>query len=175
MKPEILLGSLIVAIAAVSVSAKNNYHEVINAETPDAFEQKAAMVHTEMEAGGRYEFVKPDERKTLDVKFTEMEELLKQNGSVQNMKQNQKVQLFNAQEVINAILTKRDSDRVICENFVPIGSHIPKTKCHTYGQAEEARRETVHTMNAWDHRGCVGGTKSGPCMPGLPGAPSGSP
>ncbi|MEO7324880.1 MAG: hypothetical protein ABIW82_08630 [Dokdonella sp.] len=146
---------------------------MINADSLDTFEQKVAMVHAEMAVGGRYEFVKPDERRTIDLKFSEMDGLMKQSGPVESMKQDQKIQLFNAQEVVNAILTKRDSDRVICENIVPIGSHIPKTKCHTYGQSEEARRESVRTMNAWDNRGCVGGSTAGPCMPGKSGGSSG--
>lgn len=161
MKIASLLIPLVVATAAVSVSAKEKYREVVNAETPDKFEQISATVRQEMEAGGRYEFVKPDERTTIDKKLSEMDLLFKQNESVQRMPQNQKVQLFNAQEVVNAILTKRDSDRVICENRLPIGSHIPKTTCHTYGQEQEAHRATVKAMHDWDNRGCVGS-----CMPG---------
>ena len=156
MKTAIVsLFSLMVINVATCVSAKEKYHEVVNAETQDKFEQIVADVRSGMEAGGRYEFVKPDERVTINAKLAEMDVLFKQSGSVPGMKQPEKIQLYNDQEVVNSILTKRDSDRVICENRLPIGSHIPVTSCHTYGQAQEALRGTRHIMDAWQTGPCI--------------------
>jgi hypothetical protein len=145
-----VLGAACVIAAPFSANAsagtKDNYHEVVNAKTEEAFSQLAESVRRDMAAGGRYEFVKPTERATIDKSFAEMTSLFQQRGSVDKMSEPQKVALFNSQEVVNSILTKRDSDRVICENRVPVGSHIPKTACHTYGQEEEARRGVEQDM-----------------------------
>jgi hypothetical protein len=140
---------------AASVCAKDKYHEVVNAASDDEFAQVTASVRKEMEDGGRYEFDKPDERSTIDKSIAAMAALFNKKGSVANMTQNDKIALFDNQEKVNAILTKRDSDRVICQNVTPIGSHIPKTTCHTYGQEEEARRGTTHQMNAWQLGPCI--------------------
>jgi hypothetical protein len=144
-----------VCLASAFASAKENYHEVVKADSADSFSQVSSLVRKDMEPGGRYEFVKPDERSTIDKKFEAMASLFQEKGSVDKMTQSEKVALFNSQEAINAILTKRDSDRVICQNVLPIGSHIPKTSCHTYGQEEEGKRGTDHIMQAW---------QNGPCM-----------
>lgn len=163
-----LLAPLLLATVAIGSLAKENYHEkALNADTRDKFAEVAADVRKEMEAGGRYQYVKPEERKTVDRSLTEMEALFGQNDSVQSMRQDTKVKLFNAQEVVNSILTRRDSDRVICKNEAPLGSHIPVTSCHTYGQEEEARRGTREQLDEWTrlgcaNAGCVGAPTKGP-------------
>jgi hypothetical protein len=167
---KILLASVLLALGTAAAAKESKYHEVVNADSHDKFEQIVAMVQSELKPGGRYEFVPTAERTTIDNKLAEMLDLFKKNGSVEQMHQDEKVRLFNAQESVNAILTKRDSDRVICVNQAPIGSHIPKTSCHTYGQEEEARRQTAKTIKDWDNRGCAGASTEGPCMPGKAGA-----
>lgn len=142
-------------LMAAFVSAKEKYHDVVNAQSEDAFTQIADNVRREMAAGGKYEFVKPDERATIDKNLGEMTTLFRERGTVDKMSEPQKVELFNSQEVVNSILTKRDSDRVICENRMPIGSHIPKTTCHTYGQQEEARRGTNQAMDKLRQSACI--------------------
>ncbi len=159
---------------AASKGAQERYNEAVKAETADQFAAVVAAVRAEMREGGRYEFVQAPEKAEVDRGLAAMEQLFATNGGqVANMSQDDKVALFNAQESVNAILTRRDADRVICENRKPIGSNIPKTTCHTYRQQEEARRGTSKAMNDWGSRGCVGGTKDRPCMPGLPGGRSG--
>ena len=137
--------------------AKENYKETgVKADTKEAYAEVAANVRSEMENGGRYEYVKPAERKTIDQKLTEMTTLFEQSGSVAAMKEDQKIALFNAQETVNSILTRRDKDRVICKKEAPIGSHIAVTSCHTYGQEEEAREGTRKQLTDWKQAPCVG-------------------
>ncbi|GAA0716891.1 hypothetical protein [Dokdonella soli] len=164
MKLIIPFALVLFAMISPAAAKESKYHEVVNASSQDRLEQLVVMVQGEMKPGGRYEFVKPDERKTIDAKFAEMLDLLKRKGSIEAMQQDEKVRLFNAQEMVNSILTRRDSDRVICENRTPIGSHIPQTSCHTYGQAEEARHDTVKKMMDWDHIACVDSKTSEQCM-----------
>jgi hypothetical protein len=157
MKPISTFAFLLLALLACTAGAKENYHEKhINADTRDKFEAVAADVRNEMQSGGRYEYVTADERKTIDTKLTEISALFDKNGSVADMSQDTKVQLFNDQEIVNSILTHRDRDRVICQNTAPIGSHIPVTTCHTYGQEVEAREGTKNQLDQWQRRPCVG-------------------
>jgi len=144
------------ALACAATGAKENYHEKsFNADTKEKFQQVSENIRKEMNEGGRYEYVTPKEHKTIEDKLGEVEALFTQYGSIADMKQDQKVQLFNAQETVNSILTHRDRDRVICKNEAPLGSHIPVTSCHTYGQEEDARHETHNQMDEWTRLGCV--------------------
>lgn len=149
------LFALALAFAAPLV-AKESYHEkAFNAETAEKFQATAESVRREMDAGGRYQYVKPDERKTVDRALADMQALFAQSGSVEAMNQGDKVKLFNAQEVVNSILTRRDGDRVICKDEPKLGSHVRTTSCHTYAQEEEARRGSHDLMDEWTRRGCA--------------------
>lgn len=141
--------------------AKENYHEKqVNADTKEAFADISQNVRRQMDAGGKYEFVPADERARIDKSFTEMTALFDQYGTVSAMNQDAKVKLFNDQETVNSILTKRDRDRVICTNQAPVGSHIRQTTCHTYAQEVQAHQETQKQMTDWKIMGCAG-TSSG--------------
>jgi hypothetical protein len=142
--------------AGISV-AKEHYHEnSVKADNKEAFEQLAANVRKEMAPDGKYEYVKPDEKKTVDAALDKMTKLFEETDSVAAMKQDQKIALFNAQETVNSILTLRDRDRVICKREAPVGSHIPITSCHTYGQEVEAREGTKKMLDDWGRPLCVG-------------------
>jgi hypothetical protein len=149
----IALSTFLVGLAP----AKEHYREGgVKADTREAFETLAADVRKDMEHGGKYEYVKPSEKKTIDAKLTEMDELFEKTGTVANMTQDQKIALFNAQETVNSILTLRDRDRVICKREAPVGSHIPVTTCHTYAQEVEAHEGTKKIMDDWSRPLCVG-------------------
>ena len=155
---------------AASASAEENYREKnFNAESREKFEAVAADVRKEMEPGGRYQYVRPDERRKVDQKLGEMGALFEQSPSAADMSESSKIALYNAQEVVNSILTRRDGDRVICSKTAPVGSHIPVVSCHTYAQEEQARRGTRDELDKWTRRGCLtcgsgsltGGTSQG--------------
>jgi len=157
MKAMVVVCVIAGAIALHAASAKENYRENgVKADTKESFEPIAANVREELAPGGQYEYATVEEKKSVEKKLSEMDALFQAAGSVAAMTQDQKIALFNAQEVVNSILTKRDKDRVICKNQAPVGSHIPVTSCHTYGQEVEARRGTQRQLTDWQSTKCVG-------------------
>jgi len=120
---------------------------VVKADTKEAFDKVAADVRTEMGPDGRYAYVKPDERDKVDASLAEMSKLFDEHGSVDKMDKDTKVKLFNEQETVNAILTLRDRDRLICERGAQPGTRIVSTSCHTYGDLEAAREASAKFMN----------------------------
>ena len=149
---------VVAAFVCVSgaASAKENYHEnSVKADTKEAFDQIAQTVRTGMEDGGKYEYVKPEEKITIEKKLAEMDKIFDAGGgSVATMKEDQKIALFNAQETVHSILTLRDRDRVICKKEAPVGSHIPVTTCHSYAQEVEAREGTKKQLEEWGRGQC---------------------
>jgi len=104
----------------------------IRVDSREVFETDAASVRNGMRPGGRYEYVRPQEQKTVEKNLDQMDALFNETGSVANMKEAQKLDLFNAREAVNSILTERD--RLVCKKEAPLGSHIPVTTCHTHVQ-----------------------------------------
>jgi len=119
---------------------------VVKAENKADFAAVVAAIHQQMVPGGRYEFVDQGERTKIDASFGEMQALFDKYDTVAQMDQAAKVQLFNDQEAVNAILTRRDDKRLICRTLPPTGSLIPKTSCRTYREVEAERMGTQNYM-----------------------------
>jgi len=145
MKSRIgLLGVAVAALFQVAVAYAYKTEVIVKAENKADFAAVVAAIHQQMAPGGRYEFVDKNERAQIDTNFGEMQSLFDKYGTVAQMDQAAKVQLFNDQEAINAILTQRDDKRLICRTMPPTGSLIPKTSCKTY---REIQAEQMGTQN----------------------------
>lgn len=133
----ILIFALVFSLPLV---AKDKVEPAVNANTKDSFDTVSTWVRKEMAAGGRYSYVSVAERGTVEAKLSEMGGLYAVTPDIAQMKDGQKLQMFNDQEQVNAILAKRDNDRLICKHDMPAGSHIPVTTCDTAGAIEARRR-----------------------------------
>ncbi|MDC8011159.1 hypothetical protein [Tahibacter soli] len=133
----LLLGSLV--CAAPAGAAGKEEEKAIAAETKAAFVDQAASVRKQMEQGGRYEFVSGPERSRVGARLDEMAAIFEQ-GDVASLSKAKVADLYTAQEDINAILTKRDGRRVICERVKTVGSHMKTQQCITYAEQERGRR-----------------------------------
>jgi len=135
-----------VVLLQVGVVHANKTKAIVKAENKDDFTAVVAAVHQQMQPGGRYEHVSASERTDIDQHFNDMQMLFDKYGTVGQMDQNAKVQLFNDQEFVNATLTYRDNKRLVCENIAPVGSHIPRTTCRTYGDIMQSQRDTQKVL-----------------------------
>lgn len=141
VKISTMVLGLLLAISA-SAKPKEETQHLTPAETSEAFTAQAAAIRAEMNAGGRYEFITESEQKTVETRLDEISHALTQYGSTNAFPPAEQVAVLNAQEEINAILTRRDSQRLICERRAPVGSHLQKTECETYGAREAAKRNS---------------------------------
>lgn len=117
----------------------------VKADTKDQFVAVSDHVREQMAPGGRFEFVNTQERATVDTDLTQMQSLFDKFVTVDAMDAASKIQLYNDQSEVNAILTRRDGDREICDQEKSTGSNIPKTVCRKYSDIERERTDTVKT------------------------------
>lgn len=115
---------------------EENGRPVVKADSKENFEAVVAAIHQQMQPGGRWQFTNVRERATIDESFADMGKLYDQFGSVEKMDQAAKVRLLADQSTVNAILTKKDGNRLICETNIPVGSHFPVKTCKTYAQIQ---------------------------------------
>ena len=147
-----LIGAITVAVmlqmgAVQAFKAK----PAVNAKNKDDFTAVVAAVHKEMLPGGRYDLIDQKERSDVDSHLTDMQTLFDKYNTVDQMDPNDKIRLFNDQEAVNATLTRRDNKRLICQSIAPVGSHIPRTTCITYGQKMQQERQKVRFMDDMKH------------------------
>jgi hypothetical protein len=150
-KFTIFIGALFLQVVCANVAFASDHdgkvvEKPVAADTPEKFAQTEAQIRADMAPGGRYEFIKPDEKAKAEADMTQMDRLLQKSGSVNAMTQAEKLELYNTQERLNGILTHNDTNRLVCERNTPLGTHIPVTTCKTVGGIERERREAQKTM-----------------------------
>lgn len=138
----LLFGAVLCAGPAVAAKKEER---AVTADNKMAFEQQAEAVRRQMQTGGRYEFIKPGERETVDRRLDEMAAILEQ-GDAKSLPKDRVASLNVAQDEINGILTKRDGNRMICENTRTIGSNLKSQQCVSYGQRERSRLKTQEDL-----------------------------
>lgn len=151
---------LVVAALQAGIACAADSKPIVKATTKDDFTAVAAAIRQQIGPGGRWQYTSKSEKADVDSRLNDMQGLFDKFGTVDQMDQISKELLYNDQEAINDILTKRDGNRLICENETPTGSHIPKRVCRTYAQIradEDAAQTFMHDQSHFNPQHAGGG------------------
>ncbi|HVJ61697.1 MAG TPA: hypothetical protein VM555_03195, partial [Tahibacter sp.] len=130
------------AIAPIAHAAKHAAERVLTADSRAAFDDQALAIRRQMEPGGHYEFVSQAERTQVEQGLERVSTILARHDDPNAFTDKDKLELVQAQENVNAILTQNDGRRVICERRAPTGSRLGKDFCRTFAEQERERRAT---------------------------------
>lgn len=109
----------------------------------ESFDRQVSDVHGKMVDGGRYAGVQPKERAQLDSDFSLIRELLERKLASGKLDDRDQVDLANAQEHANAILTRNDGDRLVCTYDKRTGSNFKFKNCMSVSDRETVRRKAI--------------------------------
>lgn len=109
----------------------------------ESFDRQVSDVHGKMLEGGGYAGIQPKERAQLDSDFSLIRELLERKFASGKLDDRDQVDLANAQERANAILTRNDSDRLVCTYDKRTGSNFKFKHCMSISDREAARRKSI--------------------------------
>jgi hypothetical protein len=126
---------------AMGAIAAEKLDPALQAVTKEKFDDQAAAIRQQMKAGGRWEFVDANERAQVNTRLDEIAALLAKSNSVDEMDRTDKGKLLEAQEDVNAVLTKKDGRRLICQQVAPTGSNRKQKQCSTFAERERQRRD----------------------------------
>ncbi|MBN8482287.1 MAG: hypothetical protein J0L88_11930 [Xanthomonadales bacterium] len=111
----------------------------VTVETPADFRDQAGRVRASLAPDGRHATANDAERGRIEALLLRIEAIFDARGSGQALSEGDRLQVLNAQEEINAILARRDGDRLVCEFVMRTGSHRRGKECLTVRE-REARR-----------------------------------
>ncbi len=109
----------------------------------------------ELGDGKTYSEIEAADREKVKAALARIATALDQAGSVDQLKEQQKVDVFNDQELVNNILTKAGEDsRLVCKRIKKTGSHMSSNQCMTVAARnramehaqEELRRTPAHQL-----------------------------
>lgn|SRR5574337_192892 len=111
-------------------------------DTPRAFEAQAAQVRKEMGPRGQYGGISASDRAVVDADLDTIDALLRKRGSAAKLSDSDQVALMNAQERINAVLTRNEGNRLICTLEARTGSNFKQKVCRTQAEIDSIRRKS---------------------------------
>jgi len=136
--------ALTLAVSGAAFAAKAPAPSV-DADEPGFSDQKAAVLE-EMESGERFKEISEKDRKQVLAALDRMEKLVAGRRPT-DLSENEKVELINDQELVNALLTKASVDsRMQCRREKRVGSHRTTSTCRTVAEwrrASEQSREDI--------------------------------
>ena len=135
----LLLGALFVA-SPVFAANSQVVEKPLVAQSPDSFNTEAAKIREQMRPGGVYDHIAAKDKGRVEERLEQMQKMLSAHSADGDLRREDKVALLNAQEEVNGILRHNDNNRLVCEHVAPVGSHVPKTTCRTYGEVLEQQR-----------------------------------
>lgn len=120
---------------------------VVAADNKENFDAIAAAIRQQMQPGGRFAFVTPDGRAKVNAGLDELAKIFSEYGTVDKMSPTALARVNYDQNSINEVLARYDSNRRICHNETPVGSHIPKRVCKTLGEIQQEQNNSQQMMH----------------------------
>ncbi|MGH9439378.1 MAG: hypothetical protein ACRD22_16180 [Terriglobia bacterium] len=116
-----------------------------NISTPQSFREQSAQVRASLSPGGQYAFLSTQDHARVEQEIAAMDALFQRYGNIQAMDGAQRVELYNAQESANWILTRGRYGGIRCAWTPSTGTHIPHTRCWSMrSQGTEINRLIVN-------------------------------
>lgn len=148
MKSLALAIALVACGAAETAVAKRGEAVwTFKADTPAAFAEQAAKVREGMRGSGPYAGISATDRGIVESELGRIGELLGRKGSASALSDGEQVELVNAQERVNAILTRNDGDRLVCTYERRSGSNFKYKICMTASERERTRQKSQEGMD----------------------------
>lgn len=119
-------GLLLATAAAVAGEPSNRPFDI---STPQSFHEQVAQVRAGLTPSGTYGFLSAQDRARVEQEIVAMDALIQRYGTVRTMDGAKKVELYNAQESANRILTRGRAGNIRCAWTEQTGSHISRTLC----------------------------------------------
>ncbi len=128
----------------------------LSATSAAEFRQQAAQIRQDMQPGGQYAKVSTDGQTRVGKQLDVLQKLYDNRAEGKSFKKSDEVKLVNASEEINAILSGREDDRLVCEQVRKLGSNRTEKVCMTVAE-RRARQDEAKKDLRNSYTGAVGG------------------
>lgn len=82
--------------------------------------------------------------------------LLNGKASLDELRNEERIETFNALQSINALVAKAAEERMVCRSERSTGSNLSRTNCRSVRQIREERESARRTMSEMNPRGTSG-------------------
>ena len=124
----------------------------------NGFDDQRAAIVAGFADEGAYSEIGTDEKAKVMGALDRMSTTLGSATSLDQLKPDARVALFNDQEIVNTILTRAQADsRITCKRDRTVSTRVKSSQCHTVAEwarrAEDARRLSERSHSTLQDRG----------------------
>lgn len=137
---------LALALAPFAVTAAQATPQPVRIADIGEFVAQQQAIRADMAGSRKFKHVADFDKRQLYAAQDEMFVLLAGRNSTDELDSTQLVALYNAQEVVNAVLAEAELDRPICERQTVLGSRRIQTVCLTVRERRDLELASRQTM-----------------------------
>lgn len=138
-----LLFAFLILFAGATAAEDRDTRVDVNGE----FAMQRQKIVTALDDGKSYSEINRADREKVLAALARIGTALQHAGGVEGLSKDQKIAVFNDQELANAILTKAGEDsRLICKREMKTGSHRATTQCLTVAERDRAREHAQREL-----------------------------
>lgn len=135
--------ALLVLIAGTTMASERG----TRVDVDEQFAAQRAQILEELGDGETYSEIKPAEREKVKSALARISAALAQSGGAAELGEEQKVAVFNDQELVNNILTAAgENSRLVCKRVKKTGSHMSSNQCMTVAARDRAREHAQEQL-----------------------------
>jgi hypothetical protein len=113
-----------------------------------------------MALAGQYGAIKAKDVDRLKAAVATINRLLMGKEQATDLNPDQRIELYNAQQEMVAILRNDDKNRIVCERVKITGSRVSKRECMTVAEREERTRAARESTERHQRVDCIPGETS---------------
>ena len=130
----VLLSALLLLAGSATASDTGTRVDVDN-----GFQAQRDTILKELGDGETYSEIETADREQVKAALSRISAALDRSGGVAQLDEQQKVEVFNDQELVNNILTKAgENSRLVCKRVKKTGSHMSSNQCMTVAARNRA-------------------------------------
>ncbi|MBO9715446.1 MAG: hypothetical protein J7507_01195 [Pseudoxanthomonas sp.] len=112
-----------------------------------SFEAQRDAIVSALGDGKTYSEISPNDRQRVTASLNRISSLLGDAGSVEQLPETTRIEVFNEQELVNTVLTQaREDSRLVCTREKKVGSHRATNNCMTVAQRQRAREQSQDAL-----------------------------
>lgn len=135
--------ALLVLIAGTAMASERG----TRVDVEEQFAAQRVQILEELGDGETYSEIKEADREKVKAALARISTALAQSGGIAGLREEQKVAVFNDQELVNNILTEAgENSRLVCKRVKKTGSHMSSNQCMTVAARNRAAEHAQETL-----------------------------
>jgi hypothetical protein len=137
--------ALLVLIAGTTMASERG----TRVDVEEQFATQRTQILEELGDGETYSEIQAADREKVKSALARISAALAKSGGVAQLGEEQKVAVFNDQELVNNILTEAgENSRLVCKRVKKTGSHMASNQCMTVAARNRAREHAQEQLRS---------------------------